>query len=77
MVIVNEVLICFLILFLKYCVFLNLYIVLNYWMLCDKNNFKEIYIINWFRKYIWNWYYFIKLNNICRIRMVLDICCKF
>lgn len=46
MVIVNEVLICFLILFLKYCVFLNLYIVLNYWMLCDKNNFKEIYIIN-------------------------------
>lgn len=45
MVIVNEVLICFLILFLKYCVFLNIYIVLNYWMLCDKNNFKKYILL--------------------------------
>lgn len=45
MVIVNEVLICFLILFLKYCVFLNIYIVLNYWMLCDENNFKKYILL--------------------------------
>lgn len=76
MAIVNEVSICFSISFLKYCASLNLYIVSNYWMSCDKNNSKEIHTINWSRKHIWNWHHLIKLNNICRIRTVLDTCCK-
>lgn len=77
MAIVNEVSICFSISFLKYCAPLNIYIVSNYWMSCDKNNSKKlIHIINWSRKHIWKWHHLIKLNNICRVRTALDTCCK-
>lgn len=40
-IIVNEVSVCFSISFLKYCAPLNIYIVSNYWMSCDKNNSKK------------------------------------
>lgn len=77
MAIVNEVSKCFSISFLKYCAPLNIYIVSNYWMSCDKNNSKKlIHIINWSRKHIWKWHHLIKLNNICRVRTALDTCCK-